>query len=200
MAVTLQKVQRGKKVNLRKEQPGLAKLRAEIYWDENKFDTGGKHDLDIVAVALQSNGKCREDRDFVVAFGYDDHGNNLAIHPSGAIAHSGDETTGGKGGADEIISVDFTKVPSHITEMHFIASTNDGVKFGDVRNAKVVLVNDETNEPMYQYDLEEDFSTETAVLLFRLYLKENDWRFSAEGKGYNKGMEAFIVEYGLEVG
>ncbi|MEC3532975.1 TerD family protein, partial [Bacillus thuringiensis] len=102
--------------------------------------------------------------------------------------------------ADEVISVDFTRVPAHITEMHFIASTNDGVRFGDVRNAKVVLVNDETNEPMYEYDLEENYSTETAILLFKLYLKDGDWRFGAEGKGYNKGVEAFIVEYGLQVG
>ncbi|MDA1616269.1 TerD family protein [Bacillus cereus group sp. TH204-1LC] len=200
MAVNLQKVVGGQRINLRKEQPGLKKLRAEISWDENRFDTGGKHDLDIFAVALQSNGKCREDRDFIVAFGYDDNGNNLAIHPSGAIVHSGDEMSGSKEGADEVISVDFTRIPAHITEMHFIASTNDGVRFGDVRNAKVVLVNDETNEPMYEYDLEENYSTETAILLFKLYLKDGDWRFGAEGKGYNKGVEAFIVEYGLQVG
>lgn len=199
MAVNL--VKRGTKVNLMKEQPNLKRLRIEIFWDENKFDTGGKHDLDITAVALQSNDKCREDRDFVVAFGFDDRGNNLAIHPSGAIAHSGDERTGGKEGADEIITVDFTKMPSHIESIDFLATTNDGITFGSVKNAKVRIINDETNQPIIpDYDLEEDFSNETAVKLIRLYLKSGDWRFSAEGVGYNKGLESFIVDYGLEVG
>lgn len=198
MAVSL--VKRGTKVNLMKEQPSLNRLRVEIYWDENKFDTGGKYDIDITAVATQENGKCREDRDFVVAFGYDDKGNNLAVHPSGAIVHSGDERTGGKEGADETITVDFAKMPSHIKNIDFIATTNDEVTFGSVRNAKVKIINDETNQEVIPaYDLEEDFSNETAVKLIRLYIKENDWRFSAEGVGYNRGLESFITEYGLEV-
>jgi tellurium resistance protein TerD len=200
MAVNLQKVTGGTRINLRKEQPGLVRVRAEISWDENRFDTGGKHDLDIFAVAVQSNGKCREDRDFIVAFGYDDHGNNLAEHPSGAIKHSGDERTGSKDGADETVTFDLSKVPAHITELHLIASTNNDVKFGQVSNARVVLLNDETNDALYQYDLEEDASQATAVRLLRLYLKDGDWRLGVEGQGYNKGIEAFIQEYGLQVG
>lgn len=199
MAVNLNK--RGTKVNLMKEQPNLKRVRVEIYWDENKFDTGGKHDLDITAVATQENGKCREDRDFVVSFGYDDHNNSLSVHPSGAIVHSGDERTGGKEGPDESVVVDFTKMPAHIVNIDFLATTNDGVTFGSVKNAKVKIINDETNQEIIPaYDLEEDFSNETAVKLIRLYLKSGDWRYSAEGVGYNKGIEAFITEYGLEVG
>lgn len=200
MAVNLQKVQGGQRINLRKEQPGLKRLRAEISWDENKFDTGGKHDLDIFAVLVQENGKCREDRDFIVAFGYDDQGNNLSIHPSGSVKHSGDEMTGSKVGADEVITVNFDLIPPHVKEIHIIASTNHGITFGKVNNARVVLVNDETNVEMYQYDLEESASTSTAVRLMRLYLKDGDWRFVAEGQGYVKGVEAFITEYGLQVG
>jgi tellurium resistance protein TerD len=199
MAVNL--VKRGTKVNLMKEQPGLKRVRVEIYWDANRYDTGGNYDLDIVAVATQENGKCREDRDFVVSFGYDDKGNSLAVHPSGAIVHSGDERTGGKEGPDETITVDFTKMPPHIVNIDFIATTNNGITFGQVPNAKVRIINDETGQPIIpDYDLEDDFSNETAVKLIRLYLKDGDWRFSAEGKGYVKGLEAFIVEYGLEVG
>lgn len=199
MAVSL--VKRGTKVNLMKEAPGLKRLRVEMYWDENTFDTGGKHDLDITAVATQESGKCLQDRDFVVAFGYDDQGNNLAIHPSGAISHSGDERTGGKQGPDETILIDFGKMPAHVKNIDFLATTNDGVSFGSVKNAKVRVINDETGLPVIpDYDLEEDFSNETAVKLIRLYLKDNDWRFSAEGVGYNKGLEAFVVEYGLDLG
>ncbi len=199
MAINL--VKRGTKVNLMKEQPGLKRVRVEMYWDENAYDTGGKHDLDITAVATQENGKCYEDRDFVVSFGKDDFGNDLSIHPSGAIKHSGDELTGGKEGADEVITVDFSKMPAYLTNIDFLATTNGGVTFGQVKNAKVKLINDETNQEVIPtYDLEEDFSGEKAVKLIRLYKKDGDWRFSAEGVGYNQGITAFIPQYGLQVG
>ncbi len=45
------------------------------------------------------------------------------------------------------------------------------------------------------YELEEDFSRETALEFGRLYRKDNDWRFQAVGQGYNSGLQGFVDKY-----
>lgn len=191
MAVSL--VKRGTKVNLSKENPSLKRISVALGWDANRFDTGGNNDLDVSVFPLQSNGKVFEDRDLIFF-------NNL-VHYSGAIKHSGDERTGEKEKDDEVVTVDFGKMPNHIEDLHFVITIHDNpnLTFGQVRNAYARIDDADTNVELYRYDLEEDFSTETGILVCRVYKKNNEWRFSAEGKGYKRGLDAFVEEYGLEV-
>jgi tellurium resistance protein TerD len=53
----------------------------------------------------------------------------------------------------------------------------------------------ESNEVVCNYDLGEDFSTETAVQFASIYRYNGEWKFKAFGLGYSAGIDAFIEEY-----
>ncbi len=55
-----------------------------------------------------------------------------------------------------------------------------------------------TEEEVAKYELEEDFSRETALEFGRIYRKDNDWRFLAVGQGYNSGLQGFVDKYTSE--
>ncbi len=54
MPISLQK---GQKVSLTKNNPGLSKVVVGLGWDVNAFDTGGDFDLDAAAFLLTDTGK-----------------------------------------------------------------------------------------------------------------------------------------------
>ena len=49
--------------------------------------------------------------------------------------------------------------------------------FGQVRNSFIRIYDITTEQEVAKYELEEDFSRETALEFGRLYRKDNDWRF-----------------------
>ena len=77
--------------------------------------------------------------------------------------------TGGNsdGGDDETINVDLSKLDSRIEEILFTATIYKAEErrqnFGQVRNSYIRIYNQLTNEEIARYDLDEDFSIETAV-------------------------------------
>ena len=101
MPISLQK---GQKVSLTKNNPGLQKVVVGLGWDVNQFDTGGDFDLDAAAFLLTDSGKVSSQGDFVF-FG------NLT-HSSGSVQHMGDNLTGAGEGDDEQIRVDLSAVPA----------------------------------------------------------------------------------------
>jgi tellurium resistance protein TerD len=71
--------------------------------------------------------------------------------------------------------------------------------FGQVNNAYVRIVDDATGKELVRYDLEEDFSIETALVVGEIYRKDGEWRFNAIGSGYQGGLEALCRSYGVNV-
>ena len=71
--------------------------------------------------------------------------------------------------------------------------------FGQVNNAYVRIVDDATGKELVRYDLEEDFSIETALVVGEIYRKGGEWRFNAIGSGYQGGLEALCRSYGVNV-
>lgn len=71
-------------------------------------------------------------------------------------------------GDDEGIIIDFRKLPPEVSRIVIAVTIYEAEKrkqnFGQVRSAFVRLVNVETKEEILRYDLEEDFSTETAMI------------------------------------
>ncbi len=67
--------------------------------------------------------------------------------------------------------------------------------FGQVSNAFIRLVNVETKQEILRYDLEEDYSIETALILAELYRKQGEWRVNAVGAGYQGGLQALLNRY-----
>ena len=191
MPISLQK---GQKISLTKDNPGLTHVVVGLGWDVNAYDTGGDFDLDAAAFLLTDTGKVTGQQDFVF-FG------NLA-HSSGSVQHLGDNLTGVGDGDDEQIKVDLTKVPSNISKIAFTVTIYEAEKrhqnFGQVRNAFMRIYNETTGEELVRYDLEEDFSIETAVVFGELYKHGSEWKFNAIGSGYQGGLAALCGNYGID--
>lgn len=188
MAINLEK---GGRINLEKEAPGLKKVLIGLGWDGNASDTGAEFDLDASAFMLDAADKLTVDGGFVFY-------NNLKSF-DGALIHSGDNRTGAGDGDDEMLTLELSKVDAAIVNIPFVVTIHEAAQrsqnFGQVRNAYVRLVDAETNKEIAKYELDEDFSAETAVEFGRLYKKDGEWRFQAVGTGFKTGLDAFVNKY-----
>ena len=191
MPISLSK---GQKVDLTKGKPSLKKIMVGLGWDVNDFDSGADFDLDASAFILGANGKCRTERDFVF------YGN--LEHPSGAVKHMGDNLTGEGEGDDEQILVDLNKVSADTEKIAFTVTIYDADKrrqnFGQVSNAFIRIVDESNDEELIRYDLGEDFSIETAVVVGELYKHNGEWKFNAIGSGFQGGLAALCGHYGID--
>lgn len=192
MAVSLTK---GQKVDLTKGNPGLSKLVVGLGWDINKYDGGSSFDLDAAAFLLAGNGKVAADEDFVF------YGN--LKHSSGGVEHMGDNLTGEGDGDDEQIKVDLALVPASVEKIDFTVTIYDAdvrkQNFGQVSNAYIRIVDEVNNTELIRYDLGEDFSIETAVVVGELYRNNGEWKFNAIGSGFEGGLKALCQNYGVNV-
>ena len=192
MPISLQK---GQKVSLTKGNPGLTKVVVGLGWDVNNFDTGGDFDLDAAAFLLGESGKVTSSGDFVF------YGN--LRHSSGAVEHLGDNLTGEGAGDDEQIRIDLTKVPANIQRIAFTVTIYEAESrrqnFGQVSNAFIRIVDQSTGTELIRYDLAEDFSIETAIVVGELYRHSGEWKFNAIGSGFQGGLAALCANYGVDV-
>lgn len=189
-------LQKGQKVDLTKGNPGLKKLIVGLGWDTNKYDGGADFDLDATAFLLTDSGKVENDSDFIF-YG------NLA-HSSESVVHLGDNLTGEGDGDDEQIIVDLTKVPANMSKVDFTVTIYDAdarrQNFGQVSNAYIRIIDESTNKELIRYDLGEDFSIETAVVVGELYKHGIEWKFNAIGSGFQGGLSALCKNFGVNVG
>lgn len=183
MAINLQK---GQRIGI-----GLQKVGVGLGWDPNT-STGFDFDLDASAFMLGENKKLPLDEFFVFY--------NNPKSPDGAVESSGDDQTGGSSdGDDETLTVDLTKVDPRIKEIIFTVTIHEAEQrrqnFGQVHNSFIRIYNAITNEEIAKYDLDEDFSIETAVEFGRLYRRGDEWKFEAMGNGYKGGLQFFVGKY-----
>lgn len=192
MGISLAK---GQKVDLTKSNPGLKKIIVGLGWDTNKYDGGSSFDLDTAAFLTQENGKVGADTDFLFY-------NNLT-HPSGSVQHLGDNLTGVGEGDDEQIKVDLGKIPANIQKVTFTATIHEAQErnqnFGQVSNAYIRVMDEATGQELIRYDLGEDFSIETAIVVGALYRYGNEWKFNAVGSGFQGGLAALCHEFGINI-
>ena len=174
---------KGQKVDLTKGNPGLKSIMVGLGWDVNAFD-----------FLLGADGKCPTDKEFVF------YGN--LKHQSESVNHMGDNLTGAGEGDDEQIQVDLSKVPANIEKIAFTVTIYDAESrhqnFGQVSNAFIRLVDESTGQELIRYDLGEDFSIETAVVVGELYRHSGEWKFNAIGSGYQGGLAALCNMYGID--
>ena len=92
-----------------------------------------------------------------------------------------------------------TKINSNVNEICIVVTIHKAEErkqnFGQVRNSFVRIFNPDTNEEILKYELEEDFSIETAVEFGRLYKRNNEWKFEAVGVGQKGGLNDFLQKY-----
>jgi tellurium resistance protein TerD len=186
---------KGQKVDLTKGNPGLTKIMVGLGWDVNAFDSGDGFDLDAAAFMTAESGKCPTEKEFVF------YGN--LEHSSGSVKHLGDNLTGEGDGDDEQIQIDLSKIPANVSKVAFTVTIYDAEKrrqnFGQVSNAFIRIVDEANNTELIRYDLGEDFSIETAVVVGELYRNNGEWKFNAIGSGFQGGLAALCNHYGIEV-
>ncbi len=192
MGVNLTK---GQKVDLTKGNPGLNKFVVGLGWDVNKFNVNNAFDLDSTVFLTDENGKVTSDSDFVF-FG------NLK-HASGGVEHLGDNLTGDGAGDDEQIIVELSKIPANINKVAFCVTIYEpeerNQNFGQVSNSFIRIFNTDTNEELLRYDLGEDFSVETTLVVAEIYRHNGEWKFNAIGSGFTGGLKALCQHFGVNV-
>ena len=191
MAISLQK---GGNVNLSKTDPNLKQVLVGLGWDARSTD-GVDFDLDASAFLLAANDKVRAETDFIFY--------NQTRSPEGSVEHTGDNRTGAGDGDDEAVKIDLAKVPAEVQKIAITVTIHDaesrGQNFGQVQNAFIRVVNDQTNVEIVRFDLNEDYSTETAMIFGELYRHNGEWKFRAVGQGYNGGLSAMCRQYGISI-
>ena len=190
MSISLTK---GERISLEKASPGLEAVFVGLGWDVNKTDTGKDFDLDTSVFLLGTDEKLISDRHLI-------YFNNLkSPDPENSVEHMGDNLTGAGEGDDEVVIVNLKKVPEEVQKIAFVVTIYDaekrGQNFGQVNNSFVRLVDVKTKEEVLCYDLTEDYSIETAMIMGELYKKDGEWRMSAVGEGYEGGLPAMLNRY-----
>ena len=194
MAVNLAK---GQRVSLDKT---MTMALVGLGWDVNQYDGGADFDLDACAFVMGANCKVRCDEDFIFY-------NNLESK-DGAIRHTGDNLTGEGDGDDEVLIIDFTKIPADVQKIAITVTIHEAQarrqNFGQVSNAYVRVARmagpeDMVGTEVLKFDLMEEFSIETALVVCEIYRNGADWKFNAVGAGYQGGLEALCKSYGVNV-
>ena len=199
MSISLVK---GQRIDLTKNNSGLKNLLIGLGWDPVEVKKGlffkrkTAPDIDLDASVLMLKNDKLEDKEDLIYFG------NLKSKCGGVI-HTGDNLTGEGDGDDEQILVDLSLIPSRITKINFTVTIHEaderGQNFGQVSNAYVRVVNQENDEELLRYDLGEDFSVETAIVVAQLYKYNGEWKFNAIGSGFSGGLAALCKNFGLNV-
>ncbi|MGN8067454.1 TerD family protein [Mucilaginibacter sp. SG564] len=183
MAINLQKGQR--------ESINAPKFTIGLGWDTNSSSTGSAFDLDASVFILGDNKKIIADEYFVFY-------NNLKS-PDGSVEHTGDNLTGAGDGDDEQIKVDLSKIDAKVSEICIVVTIHEAEarkqNFGQVRNSFIRIFDPGTGADILKYELEEDFSIETAVEFGRIYKKDNNWKFEAVGVGMKGGLKDYLTKY-----
>ncbi|SHK30258.1 TerD family protein [Tepidibacter formicigenes] len=187
MAISLQK---GQRIDLTKGNPGLSKIMVALGWDPAKKSAGGflgslfgggtsAIDCDASVLMLNENGKLANKNDLIY-FG------NLKSKCA-SVKHSGDNLTGDGDGDDEQIFVELSKVPSNIHKLVFVVNIYDCVRrkqdFGHIGNAFIRIVNLSNNQEITRFNLTDDYSGKTTLIVGEVYRHNGEWKFAAIGEG-----------------
>jgi len=199
MAINLQK---GQRISLSKEAPGLTKLMCGLGWDVAKPSGGGlfgafsnnvDYDLDSSVICLDENDKANNQGN-VIYF------SNLQ-HKSGAITHLGDNLTGAGDGDDEQILVNLNQIPAEISKLVFTVNIYNCLErkqdFGQVKNAFVRLVNISDNKEIARYNLSgQEYKGMTGMIMAEIYRHNNEWKMAAIGNGVKvNGLGELVKAY-----
>lgn len=203
MGINLQK---GQKIDLTKGGGGLRQVMVGLGWDEAQGSVGGllglfkskpePIDCDASVILCGANGKIisNDIKQTCVFFG------NLR-HPSGAIVHQGDNLTGAGEGDDEQIMVNLQQVPADVDKMVFVVNIYDArarnQHFGMIKNAFIRLVDMDKKTEICKFNLSENYSNMTGLVVGEIYRKGGEWKFNAIGQPVREAsrLDALIKLY-----
>ncbi|MGG3521103.1 TerD family protein [Bacillus pseudomycoides] len=184
---------KGQKVDLTKTNPTLTHIKIGLGWDLPTNSNSHAFDLDAAAFLLDANGRLTT-TDHIIFYKQ-----QSALQD--AITLSSDNRTGAGSGDDEEISISLSKLPSHIERIIFTITTHEAQTrlqtFGQIAHSYVRILNSANNDEMFRYNLEEQFSSETALIACEVYRYKGEWKFGAIGRGVQGGLIELSKQFGL---
>ncbi|WP_028608753.1 TerD family protein [Paenibacillus harenae] len=183
MAISLVK---GQKVDLTKGNAGLTKVIVGLGWDPAEVKGGffgmkkaANVDCDASALLLDANGKLSGERNLVCFYNKESG--------DGSVIHSGDNITGDGDGDDEQIIVQLDRVPAGIHKILCVVNIYECESrrqdFGMIKSAFIRIVNPSNNQELIRFNLTDNYSGKTALVVGELYRHNGEWKFSAIGEG-----------------
>lgn len=186
-------LEKGGKVNIQKENPGMTIGEVGLGWDQLKSVKAA--DLDAFLLEIGDNGKVANGDLSLIYYGRKSNANK-------SVYVGEDNLTGEGEGYDEHGYMDFAKVPTNVKEVIVGVSIYDyaarGQNFGQVENAKVDVLDSVAKTVLGTYDLSEDMSNFTGLIVGK-FRRESDGNFSFKpvGEGFKGGMKEILTKYGL---
>lgn len=206
MAVNLSK---GGKISLAKAAAdsgvsgALTNILVGLGWDTNRYDGGAEFDLDASVFLCGADGKVHKDSDFVFYGSEHKTSDGKPSNENDSVVHTGDNRTGDGAGDDEAIMINLPAVPADIEKIDVSVTIYDAVNrkqnFGVVENAYIRIVDQNSGTELIRYDLSEDYSCETAIVVAELYRHNGEWKFNAIGSGFENGLAALCKNFGVQV-
>ena len=174
-------LRKGQKIDLTKHNPQLSILIVQFGWDAaNNFE------IDHSAFLLGTNGKVKVDEDFIFY--------NNPRHETGGVEYVENPAQ---------INVDLSKIPNDLTKIEFTLTIYDAdikaQNFSQVNGAYISIVDVQNNIELLRFDLNENFSVETAIIAGEIYRHKGAWKFSAVGAGFSGGLESLCKNFGVNL-
>ncbi|WP_280504677.1 TerD family protein [Nocardia farcinica] len=170
-------LQKGQRVTLRKEGgTALTFVKMGLGWDP------------VTTRGMFGNRTVDIDLDASVIMFADGNPADFAYYgqlssKDGSVRHQGDNLTGEGDGDDEVILVDLTRVPAHITTLLFIVTSYKGHTFEQVKNAFCRLVDGQNNAELARYTLSGGMPF-TAMAMAKVFRAGGEWKLQALGDGF----------------
>lgn len=157
-------------------------VHVELGWSGSP----GGPDADASALLLGTDGRVRDDGDFVFY--------NQPQHASGAVRHLGKRSD--DAGTTDTIGVDLETLEPEIDRVVLGASA-DGGTFGQLSGLRLRLLDAATGGQLALFEMQA--TTETAFIGGELYRRAGQWKFRAVGQGYASGLAGLATDFGISV-
>lgn len=199
MAINLTK---GQRIDLRKSGGStLTEFCVGVNWgaiEKKAFfglsKTATQVDLDLSCVMIDSNGQVSDHLyspdykpDLLAKFGLPA---GKLISRNSALRHSGDDRAGDSGGDDgldnEVITVNLTAVDPIISQIFFFLNNVGPEDFSQIPYAKIRMYEGTPTKVKevfagYNVAAEAQYAGKKALIMGKLYKKDNEWKFNAIG-------------------
>lgn len=176
---------KGQKVDVTKGK-NVNEITVSFGWSTANQEMG----IDAAAFLLSERGRCERDEDFIF------YGN--PVSQDGAVTH-----TVLKQGDKESLSVSLSSLPQQVARIALTLTIYEGEQLNhrmkDVSGLYLKLLDRQSGEELLRFEYGSDLSDETAIVAGELYRHNGEWKFNAIGSGFNGGLAALCVNFGLEV-
>lgn len=175
---------KGQKTDITKTTPGLQQLIISLGWE-----APASLELDTSAFLLQQNGKVKSDNDLIF---YGNPGNSFITYVENATGSDARQFKVNVGA----IPQDIQKIAVTLTIYNSDKPTEN---FSQVNRTYLRCTHEATGAEIFRYDIDSQFSSETAIVVGELYRYQTEWKFAAVGAGYFGGLKELCGSYGVEV-